>query len=513
MKSSATAPILGLLTLFLAGNVAAQEPPMPPEEQPAGAEVLTRGPVHEAFAEPVAVQAEAGVVASKQPPPNIEEVPPADRPEDAHYVWIPGYWGWDADRDDFIWVSACWRIAPPNMYWVPGYWNPVSEGWEWVPGFWSRVGSQEINYLPAPPELVDVMPRGVPPASYSVWVPGCWYWQGNGYVERPGYWLRQQPGWVWVPSYNRWTPMGYVFAEGHWDYALQHRGVLFAPVYFPHSTYSRQGFSYSPTIALNITVLVGNLFAYPRYGHYYFGDYYDDAYVHVGIYPWFDSVRLRTWYDPIYAYDRWQYGRTDPHWEEHQRQDYDRRRTDRGLRPPRTYQEQESRVTSGPGPGRTSVALAGPLRVVVEKQPTPVRLERISPTTRQQVAREGDGVLKFRDERAKWEGSGTAAPASRPTGGREGQVAAPAERGQPAPPVHETKNEKTAVTGRPAPSHAPPGVRVTQAERVQIPSPPIVGKPTAGPGNPKQAVPPQPANERKQQKGKQKDKQKDNQNK
>src|SRR5512141_735640 len=100
-----------------------EPPPIPDQEQP---EVLTRGPVHEAFAEPVPLQVQAGLIVSNAPPANIEEVPPAERPQGNHFVWVPGYWSWDADRNDFIWVSACWRVGPPNTYWVPGYWAQVT---------------------------------------------------------------------------------------------------------------------------------------------------------------------------------------------------------------------------------------------------------------------------------------------------------------------------------------------------------------------------------------------------
>ncbi|MGA2500458.1 MAG: hypothetical protein ABSH20_22165, partial [Tepidisphaeraceae bacterium] len=58
-------------------------PALPAQEQP---EVLTRGPVHEAFAEPVNLDFQAGVVAPVQPPANIAEIPPADRPAGDHFV-------------------------------------------------------------------------------------------------------------------------------------------------------------------------------------------------------------------------------------------------------------------------------------------------------------------------------------------------------------------------------------------------------------------------------------------
>ena len=146
--------VAAVLTMFalaagpLYGGASEPPPPTPAQEQP---EVLTRGPVHEAFAEPVNLQVQAGLVAPQQPPANIEEMPPAERPEGAQFVWVPGYWSWDGDRNAYIWVSACWRAAPPNMDWVPGYWAQVPEGWEWVAGFWAPASAQRIEYLPAPP--------------------------------------------------------------------------------------------------------------------------------------------------------------------------------------------------------------------------------------------------------------------------------------------------------------------------------------------------------------------------
>ena len=90
-------------------------PPQPVQEQP---EVLTRGPVHEAFAQPVSVQDQPGMVVPSQPPANITETPPADRPDGNACIWAPGYWNWDAERNNYIWVSGCWRLPPPKMAWV-----------------------------------------------------------------------------------------------------------------------------------------------------------------------------------------------------------------------------------------------------------------------------------------------------------------------------------------------------------------------------------------------------------
>jgi hypothetical protein len=91
-----------------------------------GAEVLTRGPVHEAFAGMVTFNPEPGIVISKAPPEVIEEMPPEERPEGDNVSWIPGYWGWDDERSDFLWVSGTWRALPPGRAWMAGYWGANS---------------------------------------------------------------------------------------------------------------------------------------------------------------------------------------------------------------------------------------------------------------------------------------------------------------------------------------------------------------------------------------------------
>jgi YXWGXW repeat-containing protein len=85
-------------------KVRAAEPRKPVAEH--GIQVLTRGPVHEAFAETVSFNPEPGIVVPKAPPEAIEEVAPDQRPEGANVAWIPGYWAWDDERSDFLWVSG-----------------------------------------------------------------------------------------------------------------------------------------------------------------------------------------------------------------------------------------------------------------------------------------------------------------------------------------------------------------------------------------------------------------------
>ncbi len=239
-----------------------------------GVQVLTRGPVHEAFAEVIAFDRHTGIVVPKAPPDAIEELPPDQKPAGANVAWIPGYWAWDDDTEDFLWVSGVWRFLPPGRQWVAGYWGKSEAGYQWTSGYWADGKAREIEYLPEPPAAGNVEPDGEAPSENQAWIPGVPVWNQNRYAARPGYWAKMQSDWEWIPAHYVATPRGYVFVDGYWDYSVNRRGVLYAPVSFDGNAYSQPGFSYSPLYAINTAALIGNLFLRPSYGHYYFGDYY-----------------------------------------------------------------------------------------------------------------------------------------------------------------------------------------------------------------------------------------------
>ena len=203
-------------------------------QDPGGPEALARGPIHEAFAAPVVFNPTPGVVVPKPPPSTrIEEQPPAQKPQGGDVEWIPGYWAWDDERNDYLWISGIWRDIPPGRQWVPGYWDQVEGGFRWTAGFWSPVAANgQMNYLPAPPQSIEVGPNTPQPGPDFLWSPGSWAWFENRYIWRPGYWVQAQPEWVWVPPSYVPTPSGYVFIEGYWDYPVGRRGMVFAPVVF-----------------------------------------------------------------------------------------------------------------------------------------------------------------------------------------------------------------------------------------------------------------------------------------
>src|SRR5262249_3547820 len=177
------------------------------------------------------------------------EQPPDQKPEGENVGWIPGYWAWDDERSDFLWVSGFWRDVPPDRKWVPGTWQQVEGGFQWTPGFWAEEGLQEVSYVPPPPETVERGPSTPAPAEDSTYVPGCWVYRKTRFVWRPGFWVPFRPGWVWPPARYVWSPAGCVFVEGFWDHPLYDRGLLFAPVRLERALLARR-WAFTPTFVV-----------------------------------------------------------------------------------------------------------------------------------------------------------------------------------------------------------------------------------------------------------------------
>lgn len=382
-------------------------------------EVLMRGPIHEAFASPVDLSLSKGAVIAKEPPEPIEELAPDQKPAGDNVVWISGYWAFDDERDEFFWISGIWRAVPAGVQWIPGYWVSVDGGYQWVSGLWVK-SDAELSYLPEPPATQEAGPVGQAPSTDHFWVPGAWTWRDSRYVWRPGYWQQAHQGWVWNPARYSWTPQGYLYTAGYWDYDVPRRGLLFAPVYFNRGVYSRAGFAYTPSIALNTALLATNLFVRPQYGHYYFGDYYGNAYTTAGYTPWMRYAAGRGSYDPLYTYARWRY-RDDRGWSERMDRDFDNRSRNEDARPPRTYAEASKRGTAADSP-MYAASLKDYARISSStgSKEARVSLEEVSKDLREQSRKTSADLTKLRKERqqldarkgsAKKGDEGKAAPA------------------------------------------------------------------------------------------------------
>ncbi|MBV8924362.1 MAG: YXWGXW repeat-containing protein [Bradyrhizobium sp.] len=55
------------------------------------------------------------------------------------YIWVPGYWAWDANEGDYYWVPGTWVEPPqPELLWTPAYWGWIGGRYAFHPGYWGR---------------------------------------------------------------------------------------------------------------------------------------------------------------------------------------------------------------------------------------------------------------------------------------------------------------------------------------------------------------------------------------
>ncbi len=96
---------------------------------------------------PAASFAQMGVAIAFGPPP----IPVYEQPlcPGEGYLWVPGYWAYDYDFNDYYWVPGTWVMAPEiGFLWTPGYWGWEGGRYRWWDGYWGpHVGFYGgINY-------------------------------------------------------------------------------------------------------------------------------------------------------------------------------------------------------------------------------------------------------------------------------------------------------------------------------------------------------------------------------
>jgi hypothetical protein len=244
--------------------------------------VLEKGPIHEGFAQPGAPTRGKGITAPKAPPPPVDELPPDAKPDGANVRWLPGYWQWDAERDDFVWVCGCYRNAPPDRTWEPGRWREVKQQWTYFPGYWRPSNVKALPaHLPEPPASTEDAPGGPNDNPQAMWVPGVWEYKSGKYRWQAGYWPPGQHHMLWQQGQYVATEAGFAFVPAHWDYPLEERGLLYSPVYFSPAQREKRGWSYRPEFAIAFGSeskwgqggAFDSLHIGPNYNAYYYGPY------------------------------------------------------------------------------------------------------------------------------------------------------------------------------------------------------------------------------------------------
>jgi hypothetical protein len=190
--------------------------------------------------------------------------------------------------------------------------------------------------------------------------------------------------------------------------------VLFAPVYFDSGIYARQGFYYSPSIAIDLGMFATHLFLRPQYQHYYFGDYYAANYQGAGFYPSYSYNSGRYGYDPIYAHERWEH-RQDRQWDRRVEADFRNRRDHEDARPPRTWAAQRALGSSALASRERGLAVAAPLTQLANSKDSPMRFQPVDKVERQKLGQLGQQAHQFREQRQKLETQAAAAPLGKPS--------------------------------------------------------------------------------------------------
>ena len=454
-----------------------------------GSEILTRGPIHEAFADVSVDETQPGDVIERAVPDPIEELPPDQRPEGDNVEWISGYWNWDDDRNDYIWVSGVWRDIPPGRQWVPGYWTSVDGSNHYISGFWTDVDQTETQYLPAPPERQETGPNSPAPTSNHSWTAGSWVWYENQYMWQPGFWVEERPNMIWIPAHYVWTPRGYIYVMGYWDYQMVHRGVMFAPVYYPQPTYRHQGFYFTPSIVLDIDALFFGLFIRTHSHHYYYGDYYDARYDDRGYRPWYSENATRYGYDPYYVYYRSQRIREDRDWENNYHQQYQYRRDHEEARPPRTY-VQQANFNYNQTSVTTNIMIGRRFSDVADNKNQPIRFTRLTPDHKKAIQAKDRDLKTFRMERKKLE----VAPTVEGKPLKPADIRKPVKLQMPKSPIHVKPGEKL-DRGKPSgPDQKPDTIKIDKQPQEKPKDKPQVrpGQPQEKPQDKPQVRPGQP---------------------
>lgn len=225
------------------------------------------GPIHEAYLQPLTSTFTPLDSIAATPPAPIKETAPSQT--DSQSSWIPGYWAWVPEKNDFIWVSGVWRRPPPGQQWIPGMWQNLEGGWVYLRGFWTNESNLTYIKQNPPEEIYENATQS--PGTNFFWVPGYWSYTDDKYFWVSGEWKQFDSSWVLVPNHYIWRPEGYVFIPSYWDWPLETRGTAYANVL----SSKKENLSYEPKVTIDpLMIAYKGIFNYPNYLYFYHHHYF-----------------------------------------------------------------------------------------------------------------------------------------------------------------------------------------------------------------------------------------------
>ena len=176
-----------------------------------GEQMLTRGPVHEAFAEPVTYSPAAGIVVPKAPPAAIEELPPDQKPtrHECHVDFRlcgPGRRAKRLPLGQRHLARSCRPWPAVDAWLLEQECTRPSNG---TSGYWADAQVSHVQYLPEPSGVsVEAGPN------IAATSPDCYLAAGQLDVGAgapcPGVLVSgpaAQANWDWVPAHYVWCPL------------------------------------------------------------------------------------------------------------------------------------------------------------------------------------------------------------------------------------------------------------------------------------------------------------------
>lgn len=185
--------------------------------------------IHEAFVSRIADLTPQEIIA-KQPPTSKVETPP--KQPNAQTIWIPGYWSWAKEKQDFVWICGVWRLPPPDHFWLSGFWRFEQGGWTWVRGAWLENKLKELpkdKYIATPPPASQNEEVGAPRSTDQFWSAGYWEYDraSTKFKWLSGSWQKFNPKWIFEAAHWIWRPEGYLFVPAYWDWPIETRGLAY----------------------------------------------------------------------------------------------------------------------------------------------------------------------------------------------------------------------------------------------------------------------------------------------